>query len=247
MRRPGRVVALVLLLGCTTLGGGLWSGLWDGTAHLSWRDHGIARGARDRPMVALTFDDGLNGDTTLAIATILEQRNARGTFFVVGQTLAEQAPVARQLIERGHLLGNHSYTHPRPSRLDIRYADLARTQAAFDQTLGRCPRYFRPPYGLHTPWLAAAAQRAGMRLAGWDVTGWDWAETDADQLATRVLGEVQPGSIVLLHDGIDGRPGADRAVLLRALPMILDGLAAKGIAPVTLDTLLGESGYLDRC
>lgn len=246
MRRARRILALAVLVGL--LGGGV---LWAAATRLGWFEHGIAHGPRDRHAVALTFDDGLNGAATLAVAALLEAHGARGTFFIVGQTIEAEAPVAQRLIERGHLLGNHSYTHPRPSRLDLRYAELSRTQTAFAQTLGRCPRYFRPPYGLHTPWITAAAQRAGMQLAGWDVTGWDWADAgpaqDAQQLAARVLREVQPGSIVLLHDGRDGAPGADRTVLLAALPAILDGLAARGLTPVTLDALLGTTGYLDRC
>lgn len=242
MRRAAQILALAVVL--LLLGGGA---LWAAATRLGWFERGIAHGPRDQQAVALTFDDGLNGATTLEVAAVLEAHGARGTFFIVGQTIEAQAPLARRLIERGHLLGNHSYSHPHPSWLNVRYAEISRTQTAFARTLGRCPRYFRPPYGQHRPWIAAAAQREEVGLAGWDVTGWDWSETDPQRLAERVLREVQPGSIVLLHDGRDGIPGADRAVLLAALPIILDGLAARGLTPVTLDVLLGTAGYMERC
>ena len=88
---------------------------------------------------------------------------------------------------------------------------------------------------------------AGMTMVTWDVSAGDWATTDGDLVARRVLDHVQPGSIILLHDGIDGNLGADRSVILAALPQILDGLRQRGLEPVTLDKLLGKPGYLSSC
>lgn len=208
---------------------------------------GTTHGPRTSDAVALTFDDGLNGDTTLAIAGVLERHGAHGTFFAVGRTLPAQREVARTLVERGHLLGNHSQDHAWPSLLDTRYEDVARAQTTFAETLGVCPRYFRPPHGMHTPFMLRAVDRAGMRLVNWDVEVRDWDATDADRLAADVLDAVRPGSVVLLHDGRDGETGVDRSVLIAALPKILDGLQARGLRAVRLDVLLGEPGDLERC
>lgn len=84
-------------------------------------------------------------------------------------------------------------------------------------------------------------------MVTWEVQANDWKETDAARLARSILDQVHPGAIVLLHDGIDGLPGADRSVLIDALPLILDGLRERGLQPVTLDRLLGGPGYLDHC
>lgn len=214
---------------------------------VAWLGWGTTHGPRDRGAVALTFDDGLNGRYTLAVAEVLEQHGATGTFFVVGRTLAEQPEVARALLDRGHLLANHSYQHRYASIADPRYAELARAETAFANTTGRCPRFFRPPHGSHTPFMAAAVRRARMRLVNWDVEVRDWDANDPDRLAERVLRAVRPGSIVLLHDGRDGRPGADRSVVVAALPRILQGLQERGLRVVRLDDLLGTTGYLDRC
>ncbi len=209
---------------------------------------GYTTHAADRPgLVALTFDDGLNGATTDEIARVLEEHGAHGTFFVVGQTLEPQADLARSLVGRGHLLANHSFTHRRASPTDLSYDEASRAQVAFEQTIGRCPRFFRPPWGVQTPFVNAAVRRSGMRTVMWDVEEADWYASDPARLAERVLADVRPGSIILLHDGKDGAPGADRSVQLAALPIILQGLQERGLLGVTLDTLLGTSGYLKRC
>lgn len=212
-----------------------------------WLDHGTTHAASEQPMVALTFDDGLNERYTLEVAAILERYGARGTFFVVGQTLTDQAPVARRLLDRGHLLADHSYDHRRLSIFDVQYSELARAQGAFEQVTGMCPRFFRPPFGSETVFTKAAVRRAGMQTVLWDVEVGDWSEADSARLAARVLHGARPGSIVLLHDGSEGRPGADRSVLVAALPAILEGLHERGLSAVTLDRLVGTSGYLERC
>ena len=86
-----------------------------------------------------------------------------------------------------------------------------------------------------------------MTMVGWDDSGGDWTIRDPDLVASRILDKVRPGSIILLHDGLDGNLTANRSVLLRALPLILDGLKAREIRAARLDTLLGKPGYGDHC
>ena len=237
MRRRALILVGVLLVAATTLG----------VALRGAGAEGVTRATDGRPLVALTFDDGLNGATTIEVASQLERRGAQGTFFVVGRTLAGQRDVALRLIEGGHLLGNHSEEHERATPEDTRYATLAAAQASIHAVTGKCPAYFRPPFGAETPATKNAVRRAGMRTVLWDVEVADWSETDAELLATHVLERLRPGSIVLLHDGSDGVPGADRSVLLRALPRILEGIETRGWQAVRVDTLLNERGYIDRC
>ena len=145
------------------------------------------------------------------------------------------------------LRGDHSYHHDATSWLDPEYPELKQTQNAFQRNLGVCPVFYRPPHGSHTPFMAHVISDAGMTMVTWDVSAGDWATTDGDLVARRVLEHVQPGSIILLHDGIDGNIGADRSVILAALPQILEGLRQRGLQPVTLDKLLGKPGYLASC
>src|SRR5207249_304044 len=81
----------------------------------------------------------------------------------------------------------------------------------------------------------------------WDVSVGDWKSRDPRAVARRVLAEVRPGSVIDLHDGLDGKPYIDRTVLVQALPMILDGLAQRHLEPVRLDQLVGGPGYLSTC
>jgi hypothetical protein len=86
-----------------------------------------------------------------------------------------------------------------------------------------------------------------MTMVTWDVSAGDWSTHDPAKIAQAVLSRVRSGSIIDLHDGLDGRVNVDRTVLLRAMPLILDGLAARGLHPVRLDVLLGRPGYLAHC
>lgn len=84
-------------------------------------------------------------------------------------------------------------------------------------------------------------------MVTWDVSAGDWATDEGGLVAARVLAKAKPGSIILLHDGIDGDLHADRSVIIRALPLILDGLKARGLQVVTLADLLGVPGYRPNC
>lgn len=217
------------------------------TPSVTWFGSLTHHGPRGGDEVAITFDDGPNPPFSLEISTILDRYGAKGTFFIVGKALDARPDVARALLDDEQLLGNHSYTHDAFHWLDPRYGELGETQGAFKRTLGVCPAFFRPPHGSHTPFMAREVGNAGMTMVTWDVSAGDWATNDAQLVAKRVLDNVQAGSIILLHDGIDGNIGADRKVILAALPLILDGLGQRGLKPVTLDKLLSVPGYLESC
>lgn len=214
---------------------------------VTWFGSLTSSGPRDGNAVAITFDDGPDGQYTLAVAAILDRYGTKGTFFTVGKALDREPDVSRALVDDGHLLGNHSYHHDAVRWLDPRYPELQATQDAFARNLEMCPAFYRPPHGSHTPFMAHEVQQHDMRMVTWDVSAGDWATTDGDLVARRVLDNVRPGSIILLHDGLDGNAGAERSVLLSALPMILDGLKERGLQPVRLDELLDAPGWLDSC
>lgn len=217
------------------------------TPAASWFGSLTSHGSRDGNEVAITFDDGPDPPYTLEIRDILDAHGVKATFFTVGKALDARPDVSQALLDDGHLLGNHSYHHDAFRWLDPRYPELGKTQDAFKRNLGVCPAFYRPPHGSHTPFMAHVLANERMRMVTWDVSAGDWATDDGDLVAKRVLDKVRPGSIILLHDGIDGNIGADRSVLLAALPRILDGLAQRGLKAVTLDKLLGTPGYLRNC
>jgi peptidoglycan/xylan/chitin deacetylase (PgdA/CDA1 family) len=241
--RAGWLLPVTGLLGILLLGS--WIGANSPTA--DWFGPTIAHGPRSRPQVAITFDDGPNSGATLMIAHLLDAHGAKGTFFTVGKAVDSRPDITRELIEDGQLIGNHSYHHDEWRWLDPRYPELMRAQHAIREQTGVCPAFYRPPHGQHTPFMAWVMGQHHVRMVGWDVSAGDWATNDPYLIARRVLDYVRPGSIIDLHDGLDGEVNADRTVLVRAMPLILDGLQARGLQPVRLDQLLGRSGYTDHC
>ncbi len=234
------VVAIVASLGLVA-----WTGAND--PQVTWFGPTISHGPRDGDAVAITFDDGPNPSATLAVRDILDRYGVKATFFLVGKALDARPDIARALLDDGMLLGGHSYHHDQWRWLDPRYPELQRSIDAFQRQLGVCPRYYRPPHGQRTPFMNLLLHNRGMTSVTWDVSAGDWATDDAALIAERVLSKVRPGSVILLHDGLDGDITVDRSVIVRALPLILDGLRERGLRPVTVDELVGETGYVDSC
>ncbi len=217
------------------------------TPGVTWFGGLVHHGPRAGNQVAITFDDGPDPPYTLQIRDILDRYGVKATFFEVGKALDARSDVSKALLDDGQLLGNHSYHHDAWRWLDPRYPELRATQDVFSRQLGVCPAFYRPPHGSHTPFMARVVGDHGMTMVTWDDSAGDWATTDGALVAKRILDKVKPGSIILLHDGIDGNIGADRSVVLEALPLIIEGLRARGLQPVRLDELLGRPGYLESC
>jgi peptidoglycan-N-acetylglucosamine deacetylase len=245
-RAPNRSAIVALMLSILlTASATFWIGANAATA--TWFGALTYHGSRNSNEVAVTFDDGPNATTTLALQRILDHYGVKATFFEVGKAVAARPDISRALVADGQLLGNHSYHHDSWRWLDPRYPELARTQNAIDRFVGVCPTYYRPPHGQHTPLMAAVIHSNRMKMVTWDDSTSDWTTTDGNRVARRILAKVKPGSIIDLHDGLDGRVNVDRTVLVRALPLILDGLRARGLHPVRLDVLLGDRPYAGQC
>ncbi len=223
-------------------------------AYLAWQPasqiygHMITHGPRDQMRVALTFDDGPNDPWTLSIADTLQQYNVHGTFFIVGKNAEVHPEIVRSLVERGDLIGNHSYRHRKSDAVrELGYGELDRAERAIAEAGGVCPAIYRPPNGFHTPWQLHTVASHGMKTVTWDVIPRDWKNPAPDEIVRRVLDSARPGSIILLHDGDDLHQGTDRSATLQALPGIIGGLRAKGYEFVTLDKLLSIPAYLPDC
>lgn len=182
------------------------------------------------PLVALTFDDGPHVDYTLPKLEVLRDYEASATFFLLGQLAARHPHIKAAIAGAGHELGSHSHTHARLTRLGMAgiRTELARARAAIGPH-----RHFRPPYGAFNQKVQEAAGGLGYPyLVLWNVDPRDWSGIGPSTIASRVLAEVAPGAIVVLHDL--ARPTVD------ALPGILAGLRSRGLSAVTLTQLLAS-------
>jgi peptidoglycan/xylan/chitin deacetylase (PgdA/CDA1 family) len=195
----------------------------------SYHDHG----ARDRPEVALTFDDG-PGRLTARVLDVLAAAGASGTFNVLGERVRGREALLRRVLDEGHEIGSHAYHHERLEGRPIEaYRQLQRTNRALAAATGATPRLFRAPYGSVSTGVVRAARLAGFVTVGWDVDPRDYEEPPAATILERVVQATRPGSIVLLHD--DRRALEATAV---ALEGILEALSARGLRFVTVSDLL---------
>ncbi len=195
-------------------------------------------GRRTVPEVALTFDDGPNPPYTGQILGILARYQVPATFFCVGlQASAHPAELAR-MAAAGHGLGNHTWSHP--FLPDLSRAQLAeqldRTDDAVARAAGAGPGLFRPPYGSRSPDVLHWLGERGTPVALWDVDPSDWARPGAAVIAGRVLMQVRPGTIILMHDG-----GGDRSQTVAALPLVIEGLLDRGYRFSRADALLAAA------
>ena len=161
----------------------------------------VWHGVRDRPSLALTFDDGPS-EATSALLAVLGRHSVRATFFVCGANVERLPAVAREIVSAGHEIENHSYSHPRfdfRSRAFI-HGELARAQEVIGSSTWRVPTLFRSPYGVRWFGLAEAQQRLDLLGVMWTALGLDW-RLNASLICARLKRRASPGAIFCLHDG----------------------------------------------
>jgi peptidoglycan-N-acetylglucosamine deacetylase len=180
--------------------------------------------------LAITFDDGPNPAITPKLLDLLDRYKAPATFFLIGRYIRECPELVSEISARGHVVGNHTESHPnlfwkRPAEIRV---ELRLTYSALKNLLGAPPRWFRPPYGLRNPWLAAEARELNMRVVTWTLLPGDWKAPSSEWLiermqpiASRAQQALKRGSgtgeMICLHDGNHREQGADRTRTLAAL------------------------------
>lgn len=150
----------------------------------------------------LTIDDGPTSDTT-ALLDALDARGVRATFFVKGVLAAENEDLVRDIVSRGHSVANHSFSHPSASFWclppeSIRQ-EIRRCSEVLQTITGKSPRWFRAPVGMKNPFVHPALD--GMKLVGWSARAFDTTTDDPDAVLRRLVPDVRPGAILLLHQG----------------------------------------------
>ena len=193
----------------------------------------VCRVETTAPLVALTFDDGPTAKGLDAVLPLLRRYQAKGTFFMIGK-LAEPRLVAR-VVGEGHEIGNHSFHHKRMTFRSSDYydAEIATTDAALQRGGAPKPALFRPPFGKKLTGLPQAVARSGKQLVMWD--SGDPPDRDPQLYARKVLQQVRPGSIILIHPMYAGN-----ATVRVALPLILAELSQRGYRMVTVSQLLAS-------
>lgn len=189
------------------------------------------------PIVALTFDDGPSPTYTPEILSLLSRYHAQATFFALGYQVRAYPEVVREIVAQGSEVESHDYDHANlaPLGTNAIRRHIVMGAEAIRAVVGKTPRFFRPPYGNMPTRVRAVVTSEGETPVLWDIDTMDWARPGSGRIAARVLGHVRPGDIVLFHDG-----GGDRSETVAALKIILPALRARGLRPVTLESLLAS-------
>ena len=179
--------------------------------------------------LALTYDDGPNDGATMRLLELLARYEVRASFFLIGEFVRQRPELARAVVEAGHLVGNHTMTHPWLTWLPRERIDreLRETNAAIEDATGVRAAYFRPPHGARRPYVLRAARELGMTTVQWNVTAEDWKPFPAAEIAERVGRAIdrnrrrRRASNILLHDGGHLGMGTDRTRSIEATEAIL--------------------------
>lgn len=187
-------------------------------------------------VVALTFDDGPAAPHTDSVLDLLRAHGVRATFFVTGMSLEQHMPLARRMVEEGHELGNHSFSH---QRMVLRPPAFYRHEVETTDSLIRDaghegPIRFRPPYGKRLVGLPLYLARTARTTVLWTLEPDSWYH-DAGEMTAHVLESAEPGAIILLHVEMPSRR-AERS----ALPLMIQGLRDRGYELVTVSELIAR-------
>lgn len=189
----------------------------------SWNGPVIRRLPATKRKVWLTIDDGPDPHDTPEILDVLARHEARATFFAIGRKVWRYPAAARAITDAGHDLQNHTWSHHECSFWAATPAcareEIDATNHAIRMVAAQTPAFFRAPAGLTNPFVHSAAARAGLRIAGWSVRGYDGVAHDPPTVVNRIIRGLHPGAIILLHEGpVAGiRPGTRARTLEQLL------------------------------
>ena len=182
----------------------------------------------------LTIDDGPSTETR-AILDLLDARGAKATFFLVGERAAQRPDDVREILRRGHGIGNHSASHPSamfwalgPRRMR---SEIERTQQILRDTAGSAPRWFRAVVGMANPFVSAPLRDLGLARVAWCARGFDAVAADPASVVARIERGLRPGAIVLLHEG------AAHGRNVETIGLLLDRLEELGYRSVLPESL----------
>jgi peptidoglycan-N-acetylglucosamine deacetylase len=192
----------------------------------------------DKKEIAISFDDGPAVEHTAAILNLLKQENVPAIFFCIGNRIAGNEEILKQIKADGHIIGNHSYSHdfwfdmlPEKKML----ADLKLMDTEMEKVLGIKPKLFRPPYGVTNPNVKKSIINGGYTPVGWSVRSMDTVIKDETKLLAKINNGIKPGAIFLFHD--------TSKTTLNSLTTFIQEVKNKGYRIIPLDKLLHLTPY----
>jgi peptidoglycan-N-acetylglucosamine deacetylase len=195
----------------------------------------------NKKQLALTFDDGVDPVQTAVILDILKSHNINACFFLIGKKCIGNEVLIRRIIDEGHIIGNHTYSHSNWFdfyRYNKMYNELKQADEIIEKITGKKPRYFRPPFGVTNPAMRKALQKSEHIAIGWSIRSLDTQQKrSVSNIIKRVTERMKSGDIILFHDTI------------KKLPEVLEATikygTENGFTFVRLDELISENPYFE--
>ncbi len=199
---------------------------------------GNHKASTNEKKVALTFDDGPTPEITREVLSILKEYRVPATFFLIGNQIAAHSSIVQQIVDEGHLIGNHSFSHDNRMGIFGKHRiqeELESTNSVIHKTTGKTVNWFRPPFGVTNPIIAKVVTEMGLEVIGWNIRTYDTVRKDPEAILKAVKNKLSPGSVILLHDRFQYTG--------KALQLILAFLSEEGYTVVPLDKLLKQEAY----
>lgn len=187
---------------------------------------------RDDNVISVSFDASWGGDKTMAILDILDEYNAKATFFLVGIWVEKFPELVQEIANRGHEIGNHSATHAHMTKLSESQMrkELEDCTAMIADLTGERTNLFRPPYGDYNSKVVSVCRDAGYEVVQWSIDSLDWKNYGVQDMITKATRNVQSGDIVLFHN--------DSQYIVEALPSILQYYQQQGLRMIPVGEIL---------
>ncbi|HLP51651.1 MAG TPA: polysaccharide deacetylase family protein [Chitinophagales bacterium] len=198
----------------------------------------LYKGSPNRKAIAITFDDGPMQEFTPRLLDLLKAENVPAAFFLIGKNITGNQPLVKRMVNEGHVVGNHSYSHTYWFSLNNAATiqkDLKQCDDEIIKAIGKKPRFFRPPYGVTNPMVAKATIHGGYQCIGWSIRTYDTNATNAPALLQKALKNLSNGDIILFHDWGQHTIGI--------LSDFIKEARSRGFQIIGLDELLGEKAY----
>ncbi|WP_408955977.1 polysaccharide deacetylase family protein [Natroniella sp. ANB-PHB2] len=198
---------------------------------------------RGTDKVALTFDDGPDTKYTPQVLNILKEYNIKATFFLEGKKVERYPHIVERIVEEGHVIGNHSWSHPNLNLLndDTIAEEILKTEEAIERIINRKTTLLRPPYGFASSRVVNKAADLNYRVVNWSVDSFDWRVDSKEELLDNTLPGINPGAIILLHSATG--EGNSLAPTVEALPTIIEETRNKGLDFDTVNNVLSMAAY----
>ena len=233
---------LPLLLGLAAAVAATAAGFQSMAPDAQWYGRTFFGGVRGSRRIALTFDDGPNDPHTFKLLEVLAKHNVQATFFMIGRYVRQRPDIARAVAQAGHVIGNHSFTHPLmifESESQMR-AELLDCRKALQDAIGEHSNLFRPPFGGRRPATLRNARELGLETVMWNVSGYDWNAPTAAAIESKIATRIRGGDVILLHDGSHRAMGADRAQTVVATGNLIARFRDQGYQFVTAPEMMSS-------